>query len=51
MLSRLTGKVIYVNEDFGSNREDDPWGFFVSTFPPMHLGELYCKFGGEPNVV
>ena len=46
-LHRLTGKTVYVNEDFGSDREDDPWGFFVSTEPPMHLGCLYHKFGGD----
>ena len=44
LLHRLTGRTIYLNEDFGSEQEDDPWGFFVSTNAEK---DLYCQFGGE----
>lgn len=44
LLNRLTGKTIYLNEDFGSDREDDPWGFFVSTHPDRNV---YSQYGGE----
>ena len=27
LLHRLTGKTVYINEDFGSDSEDDPWAF------------------------
>lgn len=46
LLHRLTGKTVYIEEDFGSNYEDDPWGFFVKTFPPMNRGNLYYRYGG-----
>ena len=45
LLNKLTDKTIYIEEDFGSDRLDDPWGFFVRTLPPMHRGNLYCTFG------
>lgn len=44
LLHILTGKTVYINEDFGSDREDDPWGFFVSTCPGK---DVYCEIGGE----
>lgn len=44
LLNRLTDKKIYLNEDFGSDREDDPWGFFVSTHPDRNV---YCEIGGN----
>lgn len=44
LLHRLTGKTIYLNEDFGSDRDDDPWGFFLSTNPDKYV---YCEIGGE----
>ena len=44
LLYMLTGKTVYINEDFGSDREDDPWGFFVSTCPEK---DVYCEIGGE----
>ena len=46
LLHILTGKIIYLNEDFGSDREDDPWGFFVSTHPDRNV---YSQYGGEAN--
>ena len=47
LLNKLTGKTIYIEEDFGSDLSDDPWGFFVKTLPPMHCGNLYCIFEEE----
>ena len=44
LLHRLTGRTIYLNEDFGSEQEDDPWGFFLSTRAEK---DMYCQFGGE----
>lgn len=43
LLHRLTGKTVYLNEDFG-NGEDDPWGFFVSTTPDRNV---YTEIGGN----
>ena len=51
LFNKLTGRTIYIEEDFGSERPDDPWGFFVRTLPPMHRGNLYCIFGEEPKGV
>lgn len=44
LLNRLTGKTVYINEDFGSDSEDDPWGFFVST---CHGKDVWCEIGGN----
>lgn len=41
LLHQLTRKTVYVNEDF-----EEPWGFFISTAPPIHRGCLYCTIGG-----
>ena len=47
LLHKLTGKTIYLEEDFGSERDDDPWGFFVRTLPPEHHENLFCKFDDD----
>jgi len=46
LLSRLSGKVVYIDEDFGSDREDDPWGFFVTTDEPSPRSYLYAWYKG-----
>lgn len=31
LLSKLCHTIIYLDEDFGSDSGEDPWGFFVTT--------------------
>lgn len=43
LLSRLYHTTVYIDEDFGSDNEDDPWGFFVTTNSPKNLYATYTN--------
>ena len=54
LLNKLTGKTVYIEEDFGSDRLDDPWRFFVRTLPPDESRQiilLLCKTATFTNTI